>query len=177
VLRSDSAGGPYAILARVTDASYTDTTVAEGRTYYYVVRSVDMSFNHSGNSTEVNATAQARMVSLVLNVSVPSGTPTDKSVHIAGTLSRLGNYPDWNSSAVALSPTGTGAWTITFTAIEGTQIEYKYTLGSPDFFDVEKGANCEEINNRLLTLSYGANGTQTVNDTVLNWRNVSPCGN
>ena len=28
-----------------------------------------------------------------------------------------------------------------------------------------------------LTLSYGSTGTQTVNDTVLNWRNVPPCGN
>jgi hypothetical protein len=29
----------------------------------------------------------------------------------------------------------------------------------------------------MLTLSYGANGTQNVNDTVRNWRNVAPCGN
>ena len=34
-----------------------------------------------------------------------------------------------------------------------------------------------EIANRALTLSYGATGTQTVNDTVQNWRNVAPCGN
>jgi hypothetical protein len=30
--------------------------------------------------------------------------------------------------------------------------------------------------NRLLTLNYGSNGMQTINDTVLNWRNVLPCG-
>ena len=28
-----------------------------------------------------------------------------------------------------------------------------------------------------LTLAYGSDGTQTVNDTVPNWRNVAPCGN
>ena len=50
-------------------------------------------------------------------------------------------------------------------------------LGGANFFDVEKGAACEEIANRVLTLNYGANGTQTVNDAVLNWRNVEPCGN
>ena len=56
-----------------------------------------------------------------------------------------------------------------------TQIEYKYTLG--DFDHVEKDGGCGEINNRQLTLSYGASGTQAVNDTVGNWRNVTPCGN
>jgi len=39
--------------------------------------------------------------------------------------------------------------------------------------NVEKDAGCGEISNRL-TLSYGSNGTQTVNDTVLNWRNFAP---
>ena len=34
-----------------------------------------------------------------------------------------------------------------------------------------------EIADRQLTLSYGATGTQAVNDTALNWRNVAPCGN
>ena len=34
-----------------------------------------------------------------------------------------------------------------------------------------------EIANRQITLSYGASGAQNVNDTVLNWRNVAPCGN
>ena len=66
-------------------------------------------------------------------------------------------------------------WTITFTGKETTQIEYKYAQGSWDF--VEKDASCAEISNRQLTLSYGSSGTQTVNDTIDNWRNVSPCGN
>ena len=42
---------------------------------------------------------------------------------------------------------------------------------------VEKGGSCDEVGDRLLTLSYGSTGTQQVNDTVLNWRNVAPCGN
>ena len=152
--------------------------MTEGETYYYVVRSLDQSFNRSGDSAEVSGTPEARTVTLVLNVTVPDWTPDDRSVHIAGTLSRLdGGFPDWNSSAVSLFPAGTDQWTITFTGLEGTTIEYKYTLGSPDFFDVEKDASCAEIGNRLLTLTYGDDGTHTVNDTVLNWRNVAPCGN
>ena len=66
-------------------------------------------------------------------------------------------------------------WAITLTGKENTYIEYKYALG--DWEHGEKGAACDEIANRTLTLSYGTNGTQTVNDSVLNWRNVAPCGN
>ena len=66
-------------------------------------------------------------------------------------------------------------WTITLHGIETTQLEYKYALG--DWNYVEKDGGCGEIDNRPLTLTYGASGTQTVNDTVQNWRNVAPCGN
>jgi len=65
-------------------------------------------------------------------------------------------------------------WTITLTGKETTQIEYKYALASWDY--IEKDNACGEIANRTLTLSYGGTGTQTVNDTVVNWRNVGPCG-
>ena len=47
VLRADASGGPYTMIARVTGTSYTDTVVTEAATYYYVVRSFDLSFNRS----------------------------------------------------------------------------------------------------------------------------------
>ena len=97
-------------------------------------------------------------------------------MYIAGFLDRLdGGHPQWNPGGVVLTRVDATHWTITFTGKETTQIEYKYTLGSWDF--VEKDGACGEINNRQLTLSYGATGTQEVNDTVPNWRNVAPCGN
>lgn len=177
VLRSDSTGGPYEMIARVTSNSYPDTTIVEGATYYYVVRSLDQSFNRSGNSAEVSATAELRTVTVVFNVTVPATTDgTGRSVYIAGTLSRLnGGFPDWNPGAVPLTRVDETHWTITVTGLESTQIEYKFTLG--DWDHVEKSASCDEIGNRMLTLTYGTDGTQTVNDTVLNWRNVAPCGN
>ena len=177
VLRSASSGGPYTMIARVSAASYTDTAVTEGATYYYVVRALDLSFNRSGNSNEVSATAQQRTVSVVFNVTVPATTDaTGRSVSIAGTLSRLdGGLPDWSPGAVVLTRSDATHWTITLTGKEGAQIEYKYALA--DWDHVEKDGTCGEIANRLLTLSYGATGTQTVNDIVFNWRNVAPCGN
>ncbi|MGW8252070.1 MAG: alpha-amylase family glycosyl hydrolase, partial [Anaerolineales bacterium] len=177
VLRGDASGGPYTQIARVTASSYEDLAVAEGGTYYYVVRALDFSFNRSGNSAEVTATAELRTVTLTFNVTVPATTDaTGRGVYIAGFLDRLdGSLPQWDPGGVVLTRVDATHWTITLTGKESVQIEYKYALGSWDY--VEKGAACDEIANRQLTLSYGSSGTQTVNDTVLNWRNVSPCGN
>ncbi|NWG06181.1 MAG: alpha-amylase [Chloroflexi bacterium] len=177
VLRGDTAGGPYEMLVRLTANSFTDTAVVEGATYYYVVRALDQSFNRSGNSEEVSAQAQQRKVTVVFTVTVPASTDaTGFDVYIAGSLNRLdGGLPEWNPGGVVMTQIDATHWTITVTGFESTQIEYKYTLGSWDY--VEKGGSCDEISNRQLTLNYGANGTQEVNDTVLNWRNVSPCGN
>ena len=97
-------------------------------------------------------------------------------MYIAGFVDRLdGGLPQWNPGGVGLTQVKPTQWRIALTGKEGTLIEYKYALGSWDF--VEKDSACGEIANRTLTLSYGSNGLQTVNDTVPNWRNVMPCGN
>lgn len=177
VLRSSTPGGPYTTIALVTGTNYTDTNVSAGDTYFYVLRAVDLSFNRSGISAEVQATAEYRTVTIVFNVTVPASTDASGfNVYIAGTLDRLdGGLPQWNPGGVTLTRVDAAHWTVTLTGKETTQIEYKYTLGSWDF--VEKGAACDELANRMLTLSYGSTGVQTVNDTVLNWRNIAPCGN
>jgi hypothetical protein len=52
VKRSDTPGGPYATIATgVIGTSYTDTSVAENRTYYYVVSAVTAA-GESANSNE-----------------------------------------------------------------------------------------------------------------------------
>ncbi len=177
VLRGEASGGPYATLASTSSTTFTDTTVAEGETFFYVVRSVDTSFNRSGASSEVGATAELRTVTLTFNVTVPATTDaTGRSVYIAGFLDRLdGGLPQWNPGGVSLSRVDATHWAITFTGKESVQLEYKYTLG--DWEHVEKDGACGEIGNRQLTLSYGTSGVQTVNDVVPNFRNVAPCGN
>ncbi|HEU0245356.1 MAG TPA: alpha-amylase family glycosyl hydrolase [Candidatus Limnocylindrales bacterium] len=177
VRRGDTSGGPYMTLAFVTTPGYTDTQVESDATYWYVVRAVDLSFNRSGPSAEVQATAELRTVTLQFTVTVPSSTDTTgRSVYIAGLLDRLdGNHPQWDPGGVVLARTDATHWTIQLTGKEGTQVAYKYALGSWDY--VEKDASCAEISDRQLTLSYGTTGVQVVNDTVLNWRNVAPCGN
>ncbi len=175
--RSETSGGPYTNLGLTTASSFSDLAVVEGTTYYYVVRSVDVSFNRSAYSAEVAAQAELRTVSLVFNVTVPSTTDgTGRMVYIAGFIDRLdGGFPQWDPGGAALTRVDATHWTITFTGKETTPIDYKYALG--DWEHVEKDAACGEIANRTLTLSYGSTGTQIVNDTVGNWRNVDPCGN
>jgi hypothetical protein len=177
VLRGTQSGGPYSLIATITSATYTDSHVISGTTYYYVVRAIDMSYNRSGLSNEASGTAKQRKVTLTFNVTVPASTDgTGFAVHIAGTLDLLdGNLPQWDPGAVSLTRIDATHWTITLSGNEGVQLQYKYTLGSWDF--VEKGGACDEINNRMLTLTYGSNGDQAQNDMVLNWRNVPPCGN
>ncbi|HET9495100.1 MAG TPA: alpha-amylase family glycosyl hydrolase [Chloroflexia bacterium] len=176
LLRGDTAGGPYTLIASVGAASteYVDTDVLTGATYYYVVRAVDTSWNRSGNSNEVAGTANPRQVTVTFNVTVPATTDsTGRTVHIAGSFPPP--MPQWDPGANPLTRVDATHWTVTLSLPEGLQLEYKYALGSWDY--VEKGASCEELGNRLLTVAYGSNGTQTVNDTVVNWRNVAPCGN
>jgi hypothetical protein len=175
VARSDVSGGPYTVLGTVTVTTFTDATVTEGDTYYYVVRAVDDALNRSPNSNEVSASASVRTVSVVFTVTVPA-TTDPRSVYIAGTLNRLdGGLPEWNPAGVVLTRVDATHWTIMLTGKEGTQIEYKYVLG--DWAFVEKDESCGEIANRQLTLAYGSSGTQPVDDAVPNWRNVPPCGN
>ncbi|MBA2720648.1 MAG: hypothetical protein H0U52_15615 [Chloroflexi bacterium] len=151
--------------------------VDEGATYWDAVRAVDTSFNRSAASASVSATAELRTVTLVFNVTVPASTDaTGGEVNIAGFLDRLdGGHPQWDPGGTSLGRVDATHWTITLTGKEGVQLEYKYALDSWDY--VEKNGACGEIGNRQLTLSYGANGTQTVTDTIDNWRNVAPCGN
>lgn len=176
VARRDSSGGPYTMIARLTGNSYIDTSVVEEETYYYVVRSVDTSFNRSPHSSPIQVTAALRTVTMTFDVTVPTTTDaTGLSVCITGGLSHLdGGLPDWDPGGVVLTRVDATHWTIVLTGEEWTQIEYKFTLGSWDY--VEKGAGCEELCNRQFILTYGSDGLQTVDDTVLNWRNVSPCG-
>ena len=56
ILRGTHSGGPYEKIAGVMDLTYIDRDVSSGKTYYYVVRSVDGTDRESPASQEVTAT-------------------------------------------------------------------------------------------------------------------------
>jgi fibronectin type 3 domain-containing protein len=55
VQRATSSGGPYSVIATVPGASFSDTGVSNGTTFFYVVSAVN-STGESGNSNEAAAT-------------------------------------------------------------------------------------------------------------------------
>ncbi|PYV26037.1 MAG: glucan 1,4-alpha-glucosidase [Acidobacteria bacterium] len=114
---------------------------------------------------------------ITFTVTVPPNTDsTSKSVFLAGELDRLDPpRPVWDAAGVRLTRVDSTHWQGTLTGRMGTTVEYKYALG--DWAFVEKSASCAELSNRMLTLSFGASGTQAVNESVAAWRNVPPCGN
>jgi hypothetical protein len=169
VYRGDASGGPYTKIADVLTPTveWTDWNVATGATYAYVVVTADTSFNQSGYSNEVEATAQARPVQVTFNATLPDTTPPDEDIYIGG------DFNGWDPAGTLMTRTDLFA-TVTVTLDEGTHIQYKYTRGSWDY--VEKDAACYEIDNRTATIVYEDDGTMPLNDTVLNWRNTGPCG-
>jgi fibronectin type 3 domain-containing protein len=58
VYRSETSGGPYSQVngSLVATSNYTDTSLTNGTTYYYVVTAVDLGSNESGYSNEASAT-------------------------------------------------------------------------------------------------------------------------
>src|SRR5882757_1456610 len=62
VKRATTSGGPYTQLAAPSSTGYTDSSVTNGTTYYYVVSALTAA-GESANSTQVSATPKAPSVS------------------------------------------------------------------------------------------------------------------
>ncbi|MFV1884650.1 MAG: SwmB domain-containing protein [Balneola sp.] len=108
VKRSTVQGGPYTQIGTVTDnesASYTysDNTVSEGNTYYYVVTAIDGNSNESANSAEVSET--------ILSV-IPTPPSNVVATAIAGGNIEI-TFEDVNS------PVGIDGYTIKRSTAEG----------------------------------------------------------
>lgn len=159
-------GGGFVRIAQLDSAttSYVDTAVVTDTSYDYYVLAYDTSFNRSPASNIETAVAEARVVALTVNVTVPSFTP--------GTVYIVGNQPeigDWDPGAIAMTSSGVDTWTIDLNILDGTPLEYKFTRGAWEMVEKEADGNAE-IPNRTLVVDYGVTGTQVVNLTVLNWR-------
>jgi len=74
--RSTTSGSGYSQInsGNLLATSYTDTSVTNGTTYYYVIRAVDTSGNLSGDSTQVAATPVAPPVVTLFSETFESGS-------------------------------------------------------------------------------------------------------
>ena len=162
-------GVVIATIADPSATSYIDNSVTPLTTYTYTIVALDESFNASGASNPVTATAEMKMIDVTFNVTVPADTLG--TVYIVGNFDNFAGspYPAWDTSGIALNVVDATTRTVTLQILDGTSLEYKYTRG--DWERVEKGADGNfELSNRPLTVSDQGGNTQTVNDTVLNWR-------
>ena len=102
VRRATASGGPYTTIYTTnnnTTPQYTDWSVTNGTTYYYVIASVNQS-GLSSNSTEVNGTPQA------VSPTLPSGWVKQD----IGTVSVAGSagYASVNNKTFRVNGSGTG---------------------------------------------------------------------
>ncbi len=161
-------GVSFAKLARILapEHAYDDETVETGQMYYYKVKAADTSFNFGEFSNIVSQTAEAKLVAVTFQVTVPDYTPG--TVYLTRFINPDGTVGDWNPAATALWPDDSTHWTATFDILDGTQMGFKFTRGSWE--TVIKGAANEELPDLTLIVDYGTDGTQLYQYTVQNWR-------
>ena len=156
-------------VARVLEPTviYTDTEVMMDTAYTYTVRAFDMSLNKSSVSNEASGTAAARTVEVRFRVTVPSFTPADATLYIAGDSAAMFGGT-WDSRGQATTQLDATTWAYTATAKDGLAVQYKFTRGSWD--TVENWGTLVGEANRNLTVAYGETGVMLVGDVVYNWR-------
>ena len=168
IFRSDVSGTIGNKIGRVLAPTtvYTDPGLSTGHTYYYVVQAVDTSFNRSGYSNQVEATAQAKLVAVTFQAIVPDYTPEGATVYVVGDVPELCGW--CNPQTIALQKTGAITWTRVITLPDGQAIQYKYTRGNWDIN--EWWGPIVSVFNRHATVDYGTDGTQLLDDVVHYWR-------
>jgi glucoamylase len=112
----------------------------------------------------------------VINVTVPSGTPSGDTVYLSGNYSALStgmkSAQDWGAAEIPMVKTGTDTWTLTIPAAASSSFQYKFDLGN--WTNVEETASCGYISNR--TFGFGSSGSSyTANDTVAAWGGIGGC--
>jgi fibronectin type 3 domain-containing protein len=85
VKRSTTDGGPYTQLAAPTSSGYTDSTVTNGTTYFYVVSALNAD-GESANSAQASATPQAPIVPPAAPTNL-TATPGNAAVTLTWTAS------------------------------------------------------------------------------------------
>jgi glucoamylase len=112
----------------------------------------------------------------VINVTVPSSTPSGDTVYLSGNYDGLGtgigSYDDWLAPDYPMIKTGPDTWTLTITGVPVADFQYKFTLGS--WSTVEETSSCGYLQNRDFGFDT-PDTTYTVNDTVAAWAGIAPC--
>jgi len=129
--------------------------------------------NTTANVTVANWAGPATCGSAqaVINVTVPSSTPSNAVVYLSGNFSTLGtgmsSANDWVANEIPMTKTGTNTWTLNVSAVSGTTLQYKFDLGTWD--NTEETSSCGALANRTFYFN-GSGSSYTANNTVTAWK-------
>ena len=168
-------GLPDGSYCNVISDTYSDGTcsgagivVADGQATVTVP--ADGSVAIDADSVIGNATA-------VIDVTVPSTTPSGAMVYLAGDFSALGtgipSSTDWEPGLHPMSQIGTDKWQAVVHAVSGTTLEYKFDLNGT-WTNVEESEDCANQANRTFFFN-GANSDYTAADEVYDWAGLDGC--
>ena len=130
----------------------------------------DTVLNWAGPNT--CGTAQA-----VIDVTVPSTTPSGDEVYISGDFSALGigmsSSNDWSAGLYPMTKIGTNEWQTIVPSVAGDTLAYKFDLNGT-WTNVEEGSSCSYVSNRSFYFN-GADSSYTAADTVVDWTGLNGC--
>ncbi len=130
----------------------------------------DTVLNWAGPNTCGNAQA-------IIDVTVPSATPTGDEVYISGDFSALGigmsSSNDWSAGLYPLTKIATNEWQIVIPAVSGNTLSYKFDLNGT-WTNVEEGSSCGYVSNRSFNFN-GADSWYTASDAVVDWAGLNGC--
>lgn len=177
VKRSTTNGGPYTVIkAGATGTSFTDSGLANGTTYYYVVSAVN-AVGESAHSAQASATPAAVPAPSITALSPATGTPgtlvTISGVHFGtaqGTSSVLfgsaaAAVTAWSDTSVHITvpslPAGPASVTVKTGTKTSNSVAFTVTVQTPAVVQVS------ELQLSTLTLSSGGTltGTATMTNT------------
>jgi glucoamylase len=112
----------------------------------------------------------------VIDVTVPSDTPSGDTVYLSGNYNVLGtgigSYDDWLAMDYPMIQTGPDTWTLTITGVPVADFQYKFTLGT--WGTVEETSSCGYVSDRTFDFN-DSDATYTASDTVAAWDGVGSC--
>ena len=167
---SASSSAPSIANASVSGSILTVSPLSEGTATVTVIAD-----DGKGGtaSTDFEVEVRSGKVEVAFDVKVPTCTPADDVVYLAGTINFWDPGPDQtgtdgNDHDIPLTEIGNNKHQITLPFDIGDSIEYKYTRGSWE--TVEKGPQGEEISNRTLIIP---DSNYTQHDNVANWSDIT----
>lgn len=105
--RSTSSGGPYTTVGTPTVTTFTDATVINGTTYFYVVNAANLAGN-SPNSAQVSATPSNAIPNVTVTINPSQTQPISPWIYGINAITN-GSIP--NVPAVTIQRLGGNRWT------------------------------------------------------------------